>query len=262
MGTRDVNWKTKQWLESHYWDNKMTLTEMAAKVDVCYSTIRHHMNLLGVKIRSRKEGTNLSLKMGAPRKPLELKDRAGFEYLIGVLHGDGCVIGNRFEIAVGFDDEKYCDELMKIIKKTTGLSAKKYRNKYAGCFYTQVFSANLADKLKGYKDKKKWTIPDLEYPEEYLAGLFDTDGYITSWGGLAIAQKDLGNLENIVLLFEKVGIPCTLRKYVRTNGYKTEVISIRKRLLKEFSENIPIKHPRKIEHLAKYIVGGEFVRVR
>lgn len=134
------------------------------------------------------------------RKPIIINEKY-FEYLLGVIHGDGSISKKELTISVWKEDKEYFDFLMKLIPLATNIEAGYYMDKSKN-YVIWISSINLSEKMKCFKINSAWSIPELKYPEEWIAGCFDTDGCISKRdGSIHISQRIK---ENIVLLGESI----------------------------------------------------------
>jgi len=115
-------------------------------------------------------------------------------YLLGFYLGDGCAAfekgsPNRFTLSLGEQKKQYFETLERII--TTTLQAKPVLEKRKDCFSLHFHSLEFRFILQelgllGKKGNEKF-IPDIffnakkEIKEALLAGLLDSDGFITVW---------------------------------------------------------------------------------
>jgi len=156
--------------------------------------------------------------------------RKDWEYLLGVLHGDGYLYKNSMSITIGHQAKGFLYSLKSIIEKNFGLRVKIYNRKSA--YYLFVNSKVFVETFKKYKHKGLWTLPALKYPGAYLSGLIDTDGSVAklkkgklSGFRVSIYQKSNGNLRQILPLFERLEIRYKfIENYKYTNKLGTFMI--------------------------------------
>lgn len=187
------------------------------------------------------------------------------EYLIGVVQGDGCITYNYYNakrypsgisIAIGYQDECYCQELQRIIHQAfPDQSIKIYKEKVIRlCF----FNSKIARYFAQFKQNGHWSIPKLYHPEYYIAGLWDTDGYVgnSKRKALCLSIKKSGNLTPIKGILTSLGFH---RVKIKEQHYKnylgefdTELIRLHSKAnANQFIEKIPLQHPRKKIELEK-----------
>lgn len=205
-----------------------------------------------------------------------------FEYLLGVIHGDGYVRATnngtsyQLSVPVSIKDEGYKEVLKQIFVNTYDYAP--HERMHNNCFYLEVFKKEIVKPFIGYKINGRWIIPKLKYPHEYLAGLWDTDGYIafheyrdvpryvkknnrfekkTHVGRtIELRQKSNGNLNLIIPILSSLGFCPTLREYTYKNKlgiFKMDVLKILTLDFPLFKKMITIRHPRKKGELEKVV---------
>jgi len=204
--------------------------------------------------------------------------RRFFEYLLGVVHGDGYVRtshnGKSYLLSIAVKCPEYAEVLKRILEKAYDYTP--HGRIHNNCLYLEVYPKKIVRSFLDYKAGEKWAIPELKYPEEYLAGLWDTDGYLyfgfheyknknnetgKEWSGVAVhrkielRQKSNGNLKLITHLLLSLGLnPRPVKTYVYKNKwgeFEADVLRIPSCDYVRFWSTIPIKHPRKIAILKK-----------
>ena len=200
-------------------------------------------------------------------------ERKQFEYLLGVIHGDGYVKCRRRSgiilIPIALRDEAYKNALKLIFERAYGYMPQEFLHN--NCFYLQVCSVKIAEEFVRYKNDGRWLLPELEYPEEYLAGLWDTDGSIqfqmyrykkgnrvgyTVSRYIGLEQKSNGNLKLVVPILKSLNFNPSLRTYIYENKlgvFKKDVIRVPSPDFARFKSIIPLKHSRKIIALEKVV---------
>jgi len=203
-------------------------------------------------------------------------ERKQFEYLLGVIHGDGFVrYGKTCEIAipVSTSDEEYKNVLKRTFEEAYGYTP--HERMHNGCWYLEVHPKKIVEQFRGCKTDGRWIIPKLLHPGEYLAGLWDTDGYFCFRMGvykktkrgktlagiciqrkIELRQKSNGNLKLILPILRSLGFNPWMRSYTYTNklgSFKSDVLIILPSNYGLFKLTIPIRHPRKIAILEKIV---------
>lgn len=128
-------------------------------------------------------------------------------YMLGVIHGDGSISTRSVRISVGYKDQAYGDVLAETWERL-GYAPKVYRPRSA--LAIDVHSKALRDALAPYKANGIWQWPDGLNQPEYLAGVFDTDGYASLSAGkkqIGITLKRSGNLARLAEVLRGLGIP-------------------------------------------------------
>jgi len=143
-----------------------------------------------------------------------------FEYPLGVIHGDGHVSHERkgITITVSLKDENYKDLLKRMFVEAFGCELHEYRQ--VGGYHLSTWKLEATRHFLGLKHFGHWIIPKLEHPEEYLAGLFDTDGHVglrfwrgTTIMGIKLCQKPNGNLKKVMPMRQALGLNSLMRRY-------------------------------------------------
>lgn len=182
------------------------------------------------------------------KKDVRCTNRRAFEYMIGVVHGDGHVArsGGSISIAVGLDDLAYADVLVDEWRKAFSMIEPVVReNRSARAAYVNITSRVVHDLMSSFKRESLWTVPKLQFPVEYVAGVFDTDGHCGSDGIVSFMQKANGNMEKLAVVLSDVGFSPRVANY----GHR-DVLSLPKRETRMFKIMMPLKHPRK-KHLQR-----------
>lgn len=201
-----------------------------------------------------------------------------YEYLLGVIHGDGCVTCDKslrvIKIIVSASDKKYKDVLKRIIEEAYGYQPREHM--YNGCYHLKIHPKKIVAQFLGCKVDGRWIIPKLHHPAEYLAGLWDTDGYFRFCVGkyknrtkqgtirtgtcarrrIEICQKSNGNLRQTIPILKSLGLSPRIGHYFNTTKlgtFERDVLIIPSSDYARFQSVIPIKHPRKIVVLKKIV---------
>jgi len=204
-------------------------------------------------------------------------ERRQFEYLLGVIHGDGYVRddGKSCEIAipVSSDEKGYKNILKETFEREYGYTPRE--RIHNNCYYLTIHPKKIVEQFRYYKVNGGWIIPKLEYPSEYLAGLWDTDGYFYFHEGMykkikngrmricvctrrriELRQKSNGNLKLIVPLLKSLGFSPWIGSYTYTNKlgtFRNDIVIVPSSNYALFKSTVPLKHPRKKEVLEKIV---------
>jgi len=182
-------------------------------------------------------------------------------YLLGVVHGDGHVSRRSIEISVGYSDIEYADALVGVCKRL-GYEAKVYYLRSA--LRVDVHSSELATLFRSFKSHGKWHLPDGLNLNEWIAGVYDTDGSISVTDkkcAILLRLKRNGNVDLVAQSFEDIGMKKPkVRHYVGKylgEDYQVESIGIANfEGMLEFANNIKLRHYRKaplLNKITKYI---------
>jgi hypothetical protein len=98
------------------------------------------------------------------RKPLPNIDWSSPEwcYLLGVIHGDGCIRKGAITVTIAKNDSDYAESLIKTLNEID-VEGKFYENSN-GSVRVDIHSIALSDHLKPYKSLGIW-----DYPKDFLA---------------------------------------------------------------------------------------------
>lgn len=99
-------------------------------------------------------------------------------YLLGAIHGDGHVSQRSVSIAIDGKVSEYADSVQHSFYQL-GIETKRYITN-RGLIQIAYHNKDFADMMRQFKRVDEWNFPLYpEYPLEYLAGLIDTDGYVS-----------------------------------------------------------------------------------
>lgn len=194
-------------------------------------------------------------------KPYCIQDQALFDYLAGVVCGDGYVYlvgsggggGSRVSIAVGFQDAGYVAVLSELIEQVFGFPPTVQENRKARATYVSLSGVEAAELFAPIKDPDGWVLDSIRHPAEFIAGLCDADGWWPKKRGkdtrrsFSITQKDNGNLERTIPLWSEVGLCPIVHHYTsKSNGYKRAILRVSAEDIDHFKKVVPLRHPRKL----------------
>jgi len=182
--------------------------------------------------------------------PLKRRD---YEYLLGAYLGDGTPY-HKYGIKMTTAEDDYRDVLMGIMKPLSpreGQGRETCHRIYAGK------KDNPCGKwFIPYKAKGVWQdFPKLEYPADFIAGIFDADGSMAQRSKrmynaeIIIYQKHRSNLEGLIPILEKMWIFPALYKS-GSREYPMHSLHISHwTQARIFANRIPSRHPRKSKFL-------------
>jgi hypothetical protein len=167
-------------------------------------------------------------------------------YLLGAIHGDGCINirkngTGRVFVRGGRDDFAYASTIEEAFRNL-GFSPR-YEIDKSGHWKVVVNSSELARELRPYKNRGLWQLPKkLGDAHAWLAGIFDADGYIfTRW--LDITQKHYENLKLAQSVLTACGFLYPIICRFRQRCSRLKLIWLAD--LELFAEEMPLRHPRK-----------------
>ncbi len=203
-----------------------------------------------------------------------ITDQKDFEYLVGVIQGDGNVRKdhNLVRISIHAEEQKFLRTIYKLGAKTFKVKPTIHTEKDGTMKILHFKSKKLTRLISQYKDSTTglWSMPKkLIYPEKWLAGVWDTDGYAKFKDGrldCVFSQKSNGNIEFVKTALEEIGISrynvstfdderweeLTKTDYLRIWSIDTEV----------FANKIKLKFPKKKQALEAALDHGEFYAYR
>jgi hypothetical protein len=180
-------------------------------------------------------------------------------YLLGVVHGDGHVSSKSIGVTVGYKDQAFA-ELVFSLWQALGFNPKTYKCRTA--LRVDVHSKELATIFLQYKSGRKWAIPANLNTDQWLAGVFDTDGCVSDPSkkcAIVIALKRSGNLVLVADALEKTGMPRPLVRdrisRIKEKEYETEILAITSFAnILCFSNSITLRHPKKKQRMQETLL--------
>ena len=187
-------------------------------------------------------------------KSYRVLDPVAFAYLLGVVCGDGCILRQGstptgVTVAIGFRDEAYVEVLRGMFLRALGAEPITRRNVKARAIYLTLHGREVGELFGSVKSSEGWVLGGVTHPAEFLAGLCDTDGWWPRVRGaftqrsFCITQKDNGNLERTLPLWDALGIPVRMAHYAR--GYSRAVLRVGAPAILSFKAQVPLRHPQK-----------------
>jgi hypothetical protein len=200
-------------------------------------------------MRRRNPEVTLSCSKGCKdflwQRQVTIQDSQVFEYLLGVVLGDGCVGDRAVRVAVGIQDRAYAEMLVHLFGQGVGAVPSVLCHEQARAFYVNLSFTAAARLFAPFKVNSLWVLDGLQHPEQVLAGICDTDGgWETKKGrrtAFCISQKDNGNLERTLPLWRALGLQPSLKHYAIDRA----VLRVPAGQLARFLAVVPLRHPRK-----------------
>jgi len=272
----------KEKLRRLYWEEKLSIREIAKKLETSSSRIFYIMQKMKIPLRPHSQASKIACEkakkkgfyntwrkaMGeAHTKEIDLKPTWNLGYFCGMVMGDGYVYGNKYwRVSLASTKKDWVDLFCKMAKKVFPMfnpfmhSFYKTRSFPNGTKRTdltwegvitskKVYEALAPFKLPDYR----WKIPDFLTTEEslagFIAGLFDAEGSVNK-RNIRISSKHIENLVPIKkILKDKFGIKSCLKKEDRVSSlyiYGRDNLS-------KFLELIRPQLPCKREKIKNYI---------
>ena len=242
--------------------------------EICKKSSEDHANIIQ---RAFKISNHFSTKRGKKVK-LPKSLTPNLAYLIGFISGDGSILDpikekentGDFEFRISLTDEnKYVLKyyINPYFKSLFGIEGRyyKYKNKNAYGYYISakilfLFIHKICELPKG-KKAGKLKIPKVilqsnnKIKAHYLAGFFDSDGFITvnKKIGFGLGKKERNLMEELKKLFTELDIntrPITTFGNKTTNLWGWEM-TLRWNSIQNFINQIPSKNPKKSKRLNK-----------
>ncbi|MFW6030108.1 MAG: LAGLIDADG family homing endonuclease [Halanaerobiales bacterium] len=181
-------------------------------------------------------------------------DRRAFEYCLGLIHGDGHVKPTSVRIFIEHTQKEFISTVKNQMFKAFNIKPL-IRRPNKSVKTVAIYSTKLATHLLNYKDSTtgKWSIPDkLSYPEEWLAGVWDTDGHVglrNSKIECIFAQKSNGNIKYVERALSEIGVNrYNISETVDFRWQEPVKMQYLRIWLKDteiFAKKVPLKHPKK-----------------
>jgi ATP-dependent metalloprotease FtsH len=144
-------------------------------------------------------------------------------YLLGVLTGDGCLTV-KGRVALTTADQEVLDRVQTITKKLFGhefskTSSRPYDYELRDVeAKAKLLEWGLAETYASGKTVSEWVrLAPESYIRAYLAGLFDTDGYVEKYGAVGFSSASQMLVDEIYAMLLNLGI--VARKYERKKKY-------------------------------------------
>jgi len=225
---------TKEELQRLYYDEELSLNEIARLYGVSRTTVIRWMNRHGIKRRNKREATKLFYRKHPEvkekisekaRKPINLSSSKALAYILGVLLGDGCVYKDskwRHVIKLRVTDKAFAESFMRALREI-GLNSRldiEQRKGYSREVYVvRAFSASFYDFYSSLslEDIRKLVSG---YELDFVRGFYESEGSIgrrvDGRPRIRITNNDLELLRLVKDFMEDLGIRCFI--YSHSNG--------------------------------------------
>ena len=219
-------------------------------------------------IRDNRDIIKKYRKYGCKKSPyfvkLPLKESKALLRMLGIIHGDGNMYGNR--ILITEKNKKFGIEISKLFNKLFGVKLNIFYDKNRNSYYFHIKNSvlnryfisvleiaknSLRRKLKipGYIKKLKF-----EFKKEYIGGLFDAEGWITKRQahiGFSITNKKIRDFVSSILNKCKIKHTKNFRNRRKNIEYEIHIYGIKN--IKKFQEKIIFTHQEKINQIKNHI---------
>ena len=214
-----------------------------------------------------KKNSDIFIKNGkytCKRSPyyadLPLKESKSLLRILGIIHGDGNMSGNR--ILISENDIKFVKKISSLFEKLFGLKPNIFHDKKRNSYYCHIKNRVIYRYLVDILEVPKGAVrPQLKLPtylkklkfifqKEYVGGLYDAEGWLTTRQahiGFSIINKEIRNFISSIL--KKCEIKHSVSSRNRRKNIEYELHIYGKSNLKEFQEQISFRHPEKINKI-------------
>ena len=183
--------------------------------------------------------------------------------LLGIIHGDGNMSGNR--ILISENDINFVKKISSLFKKIFGLTLNIFYDKKRNSYYCHIKNSVIYRYLVEVLEVPKGAVrPKLKLPtymkrlkfkfqKAYIGGLFDAEGWLTSRQahiGFSMINKEIRDFVSVIL--DKCKITHSLSSRNRRKNIEYEVHIYGKLNLKIFQEQISFTHPLKVAKISTF----------
>lgn len=193
-------------------------------------------------------------------------------YSIGAMLGDGTVgsyvvkcrdgMTTTHNTALRMMDlecvQRVCDEINSLFDKS--YTVVPYFNPNGTKMYQLAIGSGTIYRFFEHYVGEKLLVPDEAFRAsrkakvDFIAGLFDSDGYVTSHSGyyrVGFASRHRSFVEDVSRLLQKIGVKVG-KIYTQTSAYNTTMSVIKPNIRSFIESGCYFRIPRKAEKLAKY----------
>jgi len=262
----------KETLEKMYWGENKSQRVIAKELGISQQLVSEQMKQLGIPRRSLREATEVGIRKGRVKLPPppsniiepNLSISRELAYITGAILGDGYVYHRRSAhqkiVILDVKDEEFAREFyrcLKVIGLNPWISYIKRRG--VNTFGSTAVSTRFYEWFKRLtKDEIRGMA--LEYPRDFLRGLFDSEGTLyCSWDGQRFIGRAIFDNSDPCLVglwkdaAEKLGFSFRTQDW---NGKKTKMYRASlnpsrdvEKFLKEINPSIPRKSLNQYERV-------------
>ena len=218
-------------------------------------------------LRKNKDILRKNRKYTCARSPyytdLPLKESKSLLRILGIIHGDGNMSGNR--ILISENDINFVKKISLLFKRNFGLKPNIFHDKKRNSYYCHIKNSILYRYLTNVLEVPKGAIrPNLKLPifvkklgfkfqKSYIGGLYDAEGWISTRQahiGFSIINKEIRDFISNILKKCKIKHSISLRNRRKNIEYELHIYG--KYNLKEFQRQISFQHPLKINKISTF----------
>jgi len=209
-------------LESLYWDERLSLSEIARRFNVSPATIHRYMTKYGIPRRP-----------ACGKEPVNLSPSPSLAYLIGVVYGDGNLNATRHEYNIRLltKDRSFAESFASCVYEIRDSQKPKVTPYKSSYFCVKVASKKL---YRFLSDKEACSLVIERFPADFIRGFADSEGSVVfgwktdkrckqpyRYGTIEISNSSL-ELISLVrsLLFRCFGIRSYIHLYTKKGAVK------------------------------------------
>lgn len=204
-------------------------------------------------------------------RDLKINDREAYEYLLGAFQGDGTSNKGTLIYTVDSRNSGYISNLTQtLIQAIPNCRPRVRYEKDSNVARVAIHSVAIVPKyFSVYKQNGVWSLPSLEYPRSYLAGVIDTDGCLQLRKNTAtcrVVQKESSNIELLSKTTTELSIP---HKLDLDRPYQNKLGNFERSELKISSQdnmkkilNLPYRNPKRKERCDEIEEVYKFLKVK
>jgi len=211
---------SKEEFEHLYWEEGLSTIRIAQKIGVSDRTIRHWMEKLSVKRRTKKEAMRNAAKKGFLSKHPNLELSPTLSYVLGVLKGDGYVYNyeGRRDHVIGLivTKQKFAESFKRALEEiglyTYAYSLKpqtpKRSKRYCVAACSKVFFGWYKSLMRENIEKM---LDDYDNAIAYIRGFYESEGSSDGKRYLRFYNKSWDNIHILKKALEEIGFKYSIR---------------------------------------------------
>ena len=218
---------TQEKLNSLYWENKLSATEIGKKYNCTEAGIRHIMYKYNIPRRSASE----KLKLKYSKTPMKgrinpkINMNENLAYILGVVYGDGYIIKSNYNynVCLAVTKLKFAEEFYRALEKV-GLHPCLYTKQVAYRYPNRnnQFCVQASSK-KFYLWFKKITLYNLRkvlikrpsWIKGFLKGFYESEGTRNKYGRITIYNSNIKLIKLVNILLRNLRFRTSTLKICR-----------------------------------------------